>query len=183
MIGAFRGWMWHNWVAAALAVLGCGWAIHVASVPDIRSQSGRGAALPGERSERSAEVAVQLRDDASELQHLVLTSVSQDLFRPNRARAQHRYRTPAEASDAAVVVAPPAPPAPPPGPPPLDATLILRGIAVDDRGRVLAAVEVRGESRLMGVGEEFAGFRLLDAGNGEARFRGPDGIRTVRMDP
>lgn len=179
---AFRGWAWHNWAAlAAMAV--SGWmAAHTLAGP-VEGTAPAGPRIPRDTSRAHAPAApLDVRAEAVALERLVLRAVDRDPFRADRQRGPGRYRTPAEEAAAAAAAAlanqPPPPPAPPPAP---EVPLVLRGIAADGAGRTLVAVEIGGAPRLMRVGEEFAGHRLLSAGSGQARFRGPTGVRVVRL--
>ncbi|HEX8360811.1 MAG TPA: hypothetical protein VF613_11905 [Longimicrobium sp.] len=108
---------------------------------------------------------------------LVQGSVEHDPFSAERTRAHGRFR-PRGADGSAPPPATPEMELPPAAPP---VVVILRGIGSNAAGTVLVAVEINGTSRLMRVGEEFGGYRLLSAGGGEARFRGPAGPQTVRI--
>jgi hypothetical protein len=181
MILARGAWVWHNWVSLALLLASGADAFRVV-------YSETGGTAPSQHAERAvkregsnAAPEQELRNDLPHLDGLVLASVSRNPFNPGRARGAGRYRTAAAAALAAATASPPLPPAPPPMPPPLDVAIVLRGIATDSRGRTLAAVEIAGQNRLMRVGEEFAGHRLIDARSGTARLQGPNGIRTVRL--
>jgi hypothetical protein len=178
--------VWHNWAAlAALAV--CGWFAARALAPVAEGSAPAAGTPPTTSAPARTEVgaaALQVRAEGAALDRMVLRVVERDPFRPERSRARDRYRTPAQAAAAAALAAtvPPSPqmPVPPPYTPP-EVPLVLRGIAADGQGRALVAVEIGGQHRLLRVGEEFGGLRLLSATRSEARFRGPNGIRTVRL--
>jgi hypothetical protein len=179
MIGSFRGWTWHNWASLAVLAMSCAWAVMAAGAT-AAPLSGTPSAAPTPAS-ASADAEVEARSDAEELDRLVLASVARDPFRSDRARASGRYRTPGEVLRAAA--APPAGSMPPPPPLAPMAAIRLHGMATDGAGGVLLAVEINGATRLMHVGEEFAGQKLLAVSRGAARFRGAGGVTTVRLDP
>lgn len=182
----FHGWTWHNWVALA-ALLAAGLSAARVLAPDAEGSALPAASLPAASApsgDDAGEATLQVRTEGAALERMVLRSVERDPFRPERARARDRYRTPAQAAAAAALAATANQPPPPPTPPPYvapEVPLVLRGIAADGRGRVLVAVEINGQHQLMRVGEEFAGHVLVAATRTEARFRGPNGIRTVRL--
>lgn len=183
----FGGWVWHNWVALVVLAGACVGTARVVSAPQETDRNVRSLPETSAGQNRGGTAApLEIRSDMIELNRLVLRSVARDPFRPDRARSMGRYRTPAQAAAAAAMAAT----APPPGPsmmpefrppPPPQATIVLRGVAADGKGRAIVAVDINGQSRLMRVGEEFEGHRLLSAGQGEAQFRGPTGPRTVRL--
>ena len=106
----------------------------------------------------------------------ILSAVARDPFRPDRRRPPGRYRPPGEA---------PAPEAqasydftPPPAPLP---ALSLVGTVVLADGRGLAALAGQGgESRIVRVGEEMDGFRVVRVTSGTATLSNGDTTIVLR---
>lgn len=109
-----------------------------------------------------------------ELVRLVLRTVARNPFRPDRSRAPTRYRLPTNgdagkgASDRQ--------PMPPPPP------LRIVGLARRVGGGGLAALALPdGQSRLLSIGDEFAGLRLTSIAAGEVRLEGYDTVLVLRL--
>jgi hypothetical protein len=123
-----------------------------------------GAAVP---AEAMPQVAART-PDASDAQ--ILRAVARDPFRPDRRRPPGRYRMPGEA----------APPEPQPvfdygeAAPILPAFTLLGTVDLGG-GRGMAALGgAGGDSRIVRVGEEIEGFRVLRVGNGTATLSNGD---------
>lgn len=139
----------------------------------------RVAALPESPDPRAApsmpEVAARPAG-ASDAQ--ILSAVARDPFRPDRRRPPGRYRLPGEA--------PPAEPQPsydytPPPPPPPALSLVGTVVLADGRG--LAALAGQGgESRVLRVGEEMDGFRVVRVTSGTATLSNGDTTIVLRTE-
>jgi len=117
----------------------------------------RGAAMPRVAARRAA---------ASDAQ--ILAAVARDPFRPDRRRPPGRYRLPGDPPPPEAQPAPYAAVAAPP-------ELTLLGTVVLANGRGLAALAGQGgESRVVRVGEEMDGFRVVRVGNGTASLSNGD---------
>jgi hypothetical protein len=81
----------------------------------------------------------------------LLLAVEHDPFRADRQRSPERYRMPGEEPPVE-----PEPPPPPPPPPPFR----LIGTAVSPTGSV-AVIELESSSRMLEIGEEMLGYRLI----------------------
>jgi hypothetical protein len=103
----------------------------------------------------------------------ILAAVARDPFRPERTRAAGRYRMPGEAVPS-VPMAPVAPPAP-------VWNLRLLGTVVLPGGGLAAIAGQTGESRVVRVGQEIDGFRLVRVTPGKARLEGNDTTLTLEM--
>ena len=98
---------------------------------------------------------------------LVLTSVAHNPFRADRTRASGRYGAQPGAEELTPEL----------GQAPVEAVPVLRvlGVAVQGQNGGLAAVEVEGSSpRILRIGDEIAGFRLVSLSATEVRLESPD---------
>lgn len=124
-------------------------------------------AAPAARRTAEMPVVAARKPAASDAQ--ILAAVARDPFRPDRKRPPGRYRMPGEApppqeQPANAFVPPPPPPA-----------LRLTGTVVLADGRGLAALAGQsGESRIVRVGEEMDGFRVVRVTNGSATISNGD---------
>ena len=101
------------------------------------------------------------------LNRLVLASVAHNPFRADRARASGRYGARPGAEELTPEL----------GQAPAESVPVLRvlGVAVQGRNGGLAAVEVEGSPpRILRVGDEIAGFRLVFLSATEVRLESPD---------
>lgn len=103
---------------------------------------------------------------------MILAAVVRDPFRVDRSRPPDRYRLPATSGQLAAEVVPE----------PVSPIMRVVGVAALGDGRGLAAVEVAGERpRLVRIGEEFAGLRLVSLSPGEARLESKDTTLVLRL--
>lgn len=139
----------------------------------------RVAALPDPPDPRPAPTMPDVAarpEAASDAQ--ILSAVARDPFRPDRRRPPGRYRLPGDAPP------PEAQPTydytpPPPAPP----TLSLVGTVVLEDGRGLAALAGQGgESRVVRVGEEMDGFRVVRVTSGTATLSNGDTTIVLRTE-
>jgi hypothetical protein len=111
-------------------------------------------------------------DDASSMS-IVLSAVSRDPFRPDRRRPASRYLLPGERTSA---------PARANRLPPGLARMRLLGTALVPGGGGLAALEIPGRaSKVVRLGEEFEGLRLVSIERGIAVFETPDTTLTLSL--
>jgi hypothetical protein len=153
-------------LAAGAMVEGAVRALMLQGPPD-EIPAPRGGALVA-----PASAAAPRASDASKSDRLILAAVARDPFRPDRTRPPDRYRVPGRSEPVAAesVSVPSVPP------------LRVLGVAVLADGRGVAAVELPGEPpRLVRVGEEFAGFRLISLLPGEARLESKDTTLVLRL--
>jgi hypothetical protein len=111
-----------------------------------------------------------------ELQSLVHRAVSRDPFRADRSRAAVRYGS---------MQAHPEPDANGPADDfQLVSVLRLLGTAAGESATALAAVEVVGRgTRILRVGDEVEGYRLVSVSVDHAKFRGHDSSVVLRISP
>jgi hypothetical protein len=132
------------------------------------------AALPEEGEPRQAAAMPEVTARASAASDArILSAVARDPFRPDRRRPPGRYRLPGQE---------PPPEVPPERydytPPPAAPSFGLLGTVVLPGGRGLAALAGRGgESRIVRVGEEMDGFRVVRVTSGAATLT--DGDTTI----
>lgn len=109
----------------------------------------------------------------------ILRAVARDPFRADRRRPPGRYRMPGEPP-------PPEPQAPAyeyAATPVLPAFSLLGTVVLGD-GRGMAAMGGQGgESRIVRVGEEIEGFRMLRVGNGTATLSNGDTTLVLKTEP
>jgi hypothetical protein len=106
----------------------------------------------------------------------ILAAVAKDPFRPERSRPAGRYRMPGEAVPPPMAAAPVAPPAP-------VWNLRLLGTVALPSGGIAAIAGQTGESRVVRVGQEIDGFKLVRVTPGKARLEGNDTTLTLEMQP
>lgn len=160
----FDGWTAEN--RAALAVLAASALLLGSAVYGAR----RIAPAPeaGEARALAQMPDVAARAPASETQ--ILRAVARDPFRPDRRRPPGRYRMPGTEP-------PPSAPSTDFGysPPVAAPVFTLLGTVVLGDGRGMAALAgLGGESRIVRVGEEMDGFRVVRVGNGTATLTNGD---------
>ena len=149
--------------AALLLFVAYAEARRVEPLPE-RPAARRAAAMPEVRPRAAAG------SDAA-----ILAAVAKDPFRPERNRPAGRYRMPGEAVPSAM-----APPAPVAAPAPVW-NLRLLGTVVLPGGGLAAIAGQTGESRVVRVGQEIDGFRLVRVTPGKARLEGNDTTLTLEM--
>ena len=166
------GWTLSNRIALAAAAVSA--ALCGTAVADARRLDPLPRRAEPEAMEAMPQIAAR-PGDAAGVQ--VLAAVSRDPFRPDRRRPPGRYRLPGEA--------------PPPGPqptydytpPPAAPALSLVGTVVLADGRGLAALAGEGgESRVVRVGEEMAGFRVVRVTSGTATLSNGDTTIVLRTE-
>lgn len=112
-----------------------------------------------------------------ELLRRLSRATSRNPFRPDRSRAPGRYGVAAPSRGPEYDA--PAPHPPMPAQPPLR----LLGVAALGGGAGIATLGLHGHPpRLVRVGEQIEGHRLLSVAPGEARLQGPDSITVLRLD-
>ena len=164
-----------EWTAAnhvALAALAASALLCAAAVAEARRVDPLPGDVPAARPATMPQVAARR---ASSGDARVLAAVARDPFRADRRRPPGRYRMPGEpAPSPGPVYAPAAPPPP---------AFTLVGTVVLANGRGLAAVAgAGGTSRLLRVGEEMDGFRVLRVGNGTAALSNGDTTLLLKTD-
>lgn len=168
----FGGWTQENRIA--LAVLAASALLFASAVHGARRIAPAPEAGEARAVARMPDVAARA-PAASETQ--ILRAVARDPFRADRRRPPGRYRMPGSE--------PPPAQADPAGfgytPPMASPVFTLLGTVILGDGRGMAALSGQGgESRIVRVGEEMDGFRVVRVGNGTATLT--DGDTTLVLE-
>lgn len=128
---------------------------------------------PVEASISPPPLMLRVDSHAKRSSRRVLRAVDRDPFRAERRRPPGRYQLPGmEPQLPATQVSEEAEPPPPSEPLP---PMRVLAIAVLGGGQGLAAVEVEGNPpRVLRIGDEIQGFRLISIAPGEVHIQGPD---------
>jgi hypothetical protein len=169
-----RRWTWWSRAAlltAAASVLAAASVAIRAAMPDPRLAVVPALAETAPARPRSTPVRGQR---AEELERIVSRAVDRNPFRPDRSRGYVRYgdnETPFGLTEERPLefYAP-------------EPEVRLLGLASGGPGASVAAVEIAGlGARILRVGEELAGYRLLSVSATEVRLRGRDSVLVLRV--